>query len=118
MFKICKKCGQKWSDRRSFLNDTNIVLIGYQAHFEKLTLGFLLFNHSCKTTLSLNAGLFTDLYKGEVFKQRLTGSDDCQGYCLEEVNLAACFAKCECAYVRETIQIIKHWKDMNEEKLG
>ncbi len=118
MFKICKNCGQKWPDRRSFLNDTNIVLIGYQAHFEELTLGLLLFNHSCKTTLSLNAGLFTDLYKGTIFKQRVTGSGDCSWACLEEVNLSACSAKCECAYIRETIQIIKHWKNMNEGKAG
>ena len=108
MFKLCKKCGQQWSDRESFLNDKNITLVGYQVHFEELSLGLFLFNHSCKTTLSIKAGLFTDLYDGPVFTKKATGSKECGEFCLDQLDLSTCSAQCECAYVREIIQIIKH----------
>ena len=107
MFKLCKNCGQQWATREDFLNDTDIALVGYQAHFEELTLGLFLFNHICKTTLSLHAGEFTDLYDGPVFSEWKTGKEECPGYCLKVSSLDPCSAKCEGAYVRETMQIIK-----------
>ena len=77
-FKTCPKCGFVWSTREAFLDDTDLDLIGYQVNFEELALGYFLFNHSCKDTLSLPAGDFMDLYKGHVFKERATGSDQCR----------------------------------------
>ncbi len=107
MFKLCKNCGQQWATRDDFLNDTDISLIGYQAHFEELTLGLFLFNHICKTTLSLHAEKFTDLYDGPVFSEWKTGKEECPGYCLKTSSLDQCTAKCEGAYIRETMQIIR-----------
>lgn len=107
MFKLCKNCGQKWATREDFLNDTDIILVGYQAHFEELTLGLFLFNHICKTTLSLPAEEFTDLYNGPVFSEWKTGKEECPGHCLKSSSLDPCVTKCEGAYIRETIQIIK-----------
>ncbi len=106
-FKICSCCGFVWKSREDFLNDNNISIIGYQAHFQNLTAGLFLFNHSCHGTLSLKTGIFTDLYNGPVFQEKVTGSDDCPGYCLYENILDPCPAKCECAFVREIIQILK-----------
>lgn len=109
MFKHCNKCGRQWETRKSFLNDKEIVIVGYQVHFEELMLGLFLFNHGCKTTLSLSADLFIDLYDGPVFSERVIGTEKCPGFCLDQSNLSPCPASCECAYVRETMQIIKNW---------
>jgi len=107
VFKQCTSCGCKWDSRSSFLNDKNIILIGYQADFEDLTLGLFLFNHTCKTTLGLHAGLFINLFDGPVFTEKATGGEKCPGFCLKKDNLLPCPVKCECAFVREVLQIIK-----------
>jgi hypothetical protein len=108
-FKRCPTCGFEWDFRESFLRDSNIDIIGYQAHFEELTAGLFLFNHLCRTTFSIKADDFKDLYDGPIFTERATGSEECPGYCLHQHELRRCAAQCECAYVREIIQIIKDW---------
>ena len=52
---------------------------------------------------------FQDLYSGEIFVERATGSAQCPGHCLHQDNLLPCPARCECAYVREVMQIIRQW---------
>jgi hypothetical protein len=110
LFKECTVCDFKWNNRNDFLKDFDINIHGYQVHFEELTEGLFLFNHACGGTLALSAGEFRDLYDGPVFTERFTGSDECPGYCLHEDELQACPAQCECAYVREIIQVVKHWQ--------
>ena len=109
VFKKCFVCGFEWSSREDFLIDPAIEIIGYQVNFEELTLGLFLFNHSCRGTLSIPAGDFTDLYDGQVFSERATGSEECPGYCLVQNQLLPCQAQCECTYIREIIQFIKNW---------
>ena len=111
MFKLCPKCGQKWETRKEFLDDKDLKLIGYQVHFEELELGIFLFNHTCQTTLGIHANEFTDLYDGPFFTERATGSDQCSGYCLDQNSLMPCAAKCDSAYVREVMQVIRNWSD-------
>ena len=85
-------------------------MIGYQVNFDQLDLGFFLFNHlKCGTTLGISAGSFKDLYNGPVFSERLTGTEKCREYCLHEYQLDPCPATCECAYVREILQIVRKW---------
>lgn len=108
-FKKCSSCGQGWVTRENFFEDPALKLIGYQVNLDHLEEGYLLFNHSCGTTLSVIAGAFKDLYHGPIFSERLTNTDECPQYCLRKAELRACPAKCECAYVREIIQIIKNW---------
>ena len=115
VFKKCPACAFEWFSRDDLLKDTNIEIIGYQAHFEELTSGLFLFNHHiCKGTFTLPAGSFKDLYTGPVFSERATGEEACSGYCLHEDALNPCPAQCECAYVREIIQLIKHWPKESE----
>ena len=107
-FKKCPHCGQIWQSREEFLADKHIKIIGYQVNFQELELGLFLFNHfTCKTTMSLEAGQFTDLYEGPVIKLRNTGSESCPEYCLHKSELRSCPAECECAYVRDIIQTIQ-----------
>ena len=110
MFKQCTKCAFVWEDRHSFLSDPDINMVGYQVNFEDLELGFFLFNHlSCETTLAIHAVQFIDLYEGPIYVQSKTGSDECEEHCLQKNDLDPCAVPCECAYVREIIQIVKKW---------
>ena len=111
--KIFKKCScdkSPWFNRNEFLQDDNIVLIGYQANFCHLELGYFLFNHmTCQSTIAIPAGLFKDLHDGPVFTERLYGTEFCQGFCEDIKSLEPCENKCECAYVREVMQVIRNW---------
>ena len=106
-FKECNLCGYEWDSRDAFLDDENVALIGYQVNFEDLTLGILLFNHSCRGTLAITAEHFSDIYDGPIFRARATGSDQCPGFCLHQRSLKPCPAQCECAYIREIIKVIE-----------
>ena len=118
LFKKCPNCKFEWDSRDVFLNDTALVLIGYQTRFKNLTDGLFYFNHSCNGTLAVSVDEFTDLYKGPFFEERKTGTEDCPGYCLYKDNLDPCPSECECAYVREVMQIIKNWKKMKKNRPG
>ena len=106
-FKTCTMCEQIWKTRDDFVNDPDIDIVGYQVNFKELTTGLFLFNHSCGTTMAIPVKYFDDLYKGPVFSDRKTGSNQCPGHCLYGQDLEPCAAKCECAYVREIIQRLK-----------
>jgi hypothetical protein len=108
--KQCTCCGHVWRTRDAFLGDPQLELVGYQAEFDDLLLGLLLFNHlACGSTIAVPAELFGDLYEGPVYSQRATGTAECPGYCLRQSELMPCPAKCECAYVREILQIVRRW---------
>jgi len=107
MFKKCTLCHHIWATRQDFIADQDIEIIGYQANFKALEAGLLYFNHSCKSTLAIPVDLFADLYTGPIFEEQKTGTDNCPGYCLHKKALNHCLAECECAYVREIIQILK-----------
>ena len=109
MFKVCTKCATPWPTREDFLGDRGLKLVGYQANYKALEAGILLFNHTCRTTLALMAEDFKDLYNGPIFVERLTGGADCGGHCLHQDDLGPCPARCECAYVRHILQLIKAW---------
>jgi hypothetical protein len=109
MFKTCPKCGFKWLTRDQWLRDPALKLIGYQVNFKALKTGILLFNHTCRTTLALQALDFEDLYTGQIFIERATGSDECPGHCLHQDDLRPCPARCECAYIRHILQLIRNW---------
>ena len=106
-FKNCPFCDFVWESLGLFLKDPDVVLIGYQTRFKNLTDGLFYFNHSCKSSMVIPVDAFTGLYNGPVFKERKTGEEGCPGYCLYKDNLEPCPNECECAYVREVIQIIK-----------
>lgn len=106
-FKKCQLCLQVWPEREDFIQDDDVLLIGYQSNFKALDRGLFLFNHSCDNTLSIKAVEFVDLYDGPVFEERKTGSENCPGYCLHQNDLRGCPAQCNCAYVREILQLLE-----------
>ena len=108
VFKKFPLCGFEWDSCEEFLQDDSLKIIGYQANFIELMSGIFLFNHSCKTTLAIKAGDFADLYGGPIFKVKATGSEECPEFCLYQNELVPCPVECECAHVREIIQVIKN----------
>jgi len=110
ILKQCPCCSKSWIDRESLLNDPEIMLVGYQVNFDALQLGFFLFNHElCCTTLAIPVKHFLNLHSGPIYKERMTGEKECPGYCLYDEELDECPVKCECAYIRNLIQIIRQW---------
>ena len=109
MFKHCNQCKKTWDNYEEFLSDPNVQLIGYQVAFEELEAGLFLFNHSCTNTMALEAREFRHLYDGPIFKERATGTERCPEYCLHRFELDSCPIQCECAYVREVLQIVRGW---------
>lgn len=111
-FKKCPLCEYEWADRDEFLTDPELRLIGYQANLDDLKLGLLYFNHErpdCGTTLAIEAASVIDLYDGPVFQTRKHGSSHCPGHCLYFADLEPCPAECECAAIREVLQIVRAW---------
>ena len=108
MFSVCPNCNVSWQDRETFLDDKDVEIIGYQVHFKDLTAGLFMFNHACKGTFTVEVSAFEDLYNGPVFSERATGSESCPGHCLHKDMLEPCPAQCECAFVREIIQVLRH----------
>jgi hypothetical protein len=106
-FKRCPNCSFVWQNRTDFMADDNVTIIGYQVLYKSLKEGFFLFNHSCNGTFAVNVDSFVDLYDGPVFEENLAGTEACSGHCLHKQSLSPCPAKCECAFVREIIQILK-----------
>lgn len=106
-FKACRLCNKEWQTRWEFLSDPKIELLGYTVNFQVLSLSLFRLNHSCGNILVVEAGKFRDLYQGQIYRERKTGTKKCSGYCLHESNLDPCPAKCECAWVSEVISIIK-----------
>ncbi len=96
--------------RDDFLSDPEIKLLGYQVDFDELKLGIILFNHEvCFDTLGVRVADFADLQSGPVFREKKNGSEDCPGYCLHECNLSPCPVQCECAWVRDVLQLLSRW---------
>ena len=111
-FKTCPLCHYDWQDRKKFLSDPNISLVGYQVNFGDLRAGFFLFTHEipdCGTSMAIDAGKFTDMHDGPIFKERMEGTEACPGYCLHQTSLKPCPSHCECAYVLDVLQTVKKW---------
>lgn len=109
-FKQCPSCGERWETQDAFLKDLTLSLNGYKADFEELQYGMFFFTHQkpdCQSTMVIEVSEFMNLYTGEIYGERMTGEEDCPGYCVDTGQLSRCDALCECAFVREIIHIIK-----------
>lgn len=109
-FKQCPHCAEVWPDRPALLEDPDVELVGYQSWLPDSVVGMFLLNHiACGTTLAIDANEFTDLHDGPVYAERLAFTDSCSGLCQDWSQLDACPQKCECAFVREVLQIVRNW---------
>ena len=106
-FKKCGYCQESWASRAAFLADPAIELIGYQANSVIIEKGLFLFNHSCGDTLSIEVAAFVDLHQGPILRAEKADASLCPGYCQHPNELRACPVACECAYVRDLLQLLK-----------
>lgn len=109
-FKKCPGCFTAWHTREDFLADNTLELNGYKADFKELEYGLFFFTHKadgCYSTMALEVKDFQDLYNGTIYRERKTESEECPRYCLKEKQLSRCAARCECAFAREIINIIR-----------
>ena len=112
-FKQCPMCAITWHDRKHFLDDQTLELNGYQADLDKLEKGLFYFTHNieqCRSTMAIEAGQFYSLNPATPHTVRRTGGDDCPGFCLKKGALDKCPIECECAFVRDIIDIINNYK--------
>ncbi|MCP4177252.1 MAG: hypothetical protein GY756_05755 [bacterium] len=112
-FKKCPSCNYIWETRNKLLSDKNVELKGYQLSFSELKTGLIFFNHevhNCETTFSIKIETFKDLLPEDIFSNKFDKPETCPEYCLRKYDLTPCLEKCECAYVRNVLQIIKNWK--------
>lgn len=109
MFKQCNKCGHKWETRDDFLSDETIHVIGYQVFFENLKFGMFLLNHSCGTTIAIDAESLLDLHEGPIFSDRKPDGRECPGRCLNENIMSPCSPECKCSFISEIMQVIRDW---------
>ena len=115
-FKTCPKCSTRWKTRDDFLSDSTIELIGYQADLNNLGFGLLLFDHDapgCSTTTAVFVYQFFDLYAGPRHPEVKALLPGCPRHCIDENYLSRCDVVCECAFVREIIQIIREMNKPN-----
>lgn len=108
-FKTCPSCFQTWETMETFLSDPTLELNGYKPDFKELEYGMFFFTHKvepCFSTMTLMVDDFRSLYQGPVYKENKALSAECPRYCIDDKQLARCEALCECAFVREIMQII------------
>ena len=108
-FKTCTNCDATWTSLNTFLTDPTISLVGYMPTFDEPISGLFLFNHDCGTTLACKVGLFIHLYEGPIYSENKRGSDECPGYCQNKTDFSPCPVECNCAYVREMLQVLRKW---------
>ncbi len=108
-FKSCPCCDFAWNTRDAFLSDQRICLNGYQADFEELERGLLLFTHevsACGSTMALSIGDFVDMCDVPRHTECLHATGTCECRCDDVANLERCERPCQYAYPRELVQIV------------
>ena len=115
LFRTCPKCGFEWRSRDQFINDPNIMIIGYQLNYVEFVAGFFYFNHSCKDTFTIRANVFENLYNSPVFENWGVGSELFPEHCLRYKESESCPIKCECAFVKKIIQKFRKRVDLSPE---
>ncbi len=111
-FKTCPCCAATWLCRDDFLGDKALEMNGYAPDFDNLLEGLFFFTHhasGCFSTMTLKAKTFADLYTGQKYLEPKTDDDDCPRYCFDRQDLRRCEEFCECAYIREILEILRHY---------
>ncbi|HJO91829.1 MAG TPA: hypothetical protein QF753_00380 [Victivallales bacterium] len=111
-FKRCPNCDHIWNTRDELLSDNNVILKGYLLGFSELRASLIYFDHNehdCNSTFSLKIEYFKDLIPETTFTSKVIIPETCPEYCLRKYDLTPCVHNCECSYVRNVLEIIKHW---------
>ncbi|GMW01693.1 MAG: hypothetical protein AMXMBFR84_28300 [Candidatus Hydrogenedentota bacterium] len=106
---ICRGCNQVWLEREGLISDPAIALAGYQANFDNLESGRFVFTHECGASFSVCVKSFLTLCAEHVHTGYRLNGEACPGYCMHEHELDPCGAECECAYIRNVLDVVRKW---------
>lgn len=108
--KRCTLCGTVWASAWDLVWDEELRVEGYQASLDGVENGLILVTHTregCGTTLALPVSAVGELYLGPRYAEALTGTEECEGLCLDENRLDECGAPCSLAWVRTVLQYLR-----------
>ena len=120
-FKTCLLCNTSWYTVDDFIRDPEVDIIGYQPHPAKTGAGLFIFGHRhCNSSISVRLDALSELQVcltrdaesvyiiGPDMIQESCSTATCFENCLRKTDSANGNLQCECSYVREVMQIIKH----------
>jgi hypothetical protein len=110
-FLRCGSCGATWARWQDCLLDAELRLLGLQvvAHLPQANL--LVFEHRCRTTVSVLAQRLHPLLEADdAALPRLYGGDQCSQHCLTLDNLLGCDRRCANARYRRLAQLVAEIK--------
>lgn len=110
-FKTCTICAQRWQEMFDLIRDEDLYVNGYQASFNDACEGLFLFTHDvdgCGTTFGVHAGSLEELYKGPKHTIHMAFTEQCDGHCLYEDDLAPCSNECDMRWVRDILQVLRN----------
>jgi len=108
-FKTCPGCRTEWTAREDLLSDPEVTLIGFQVDMIRPRGGLFLFNHRCRDTFAIAAEEFLDLVDQPLVTGSLRGTPVCERHCLHRSDIGPCRQHCECTFVRDVPQVVRHW---------
>jgi len=111
-FKTCPLCNEQWLTREDFLSDPYLECRGYQVNLDMLHEGLFLFVHTkegCGTDMAININAFLGLHFGKKYFDRKAFTSACPGHCFDKDDINPCSEACECAFIRDLLQVIRKW---------
>ena len=111
VFKRCSTCDREWSTRDEFLHDPEVVLVGYQSTFTVTEPGLFLFNHSCDSTIAIDADAFADMYGEEIRQSCEAHLDNHPEYCCKGMTGEDEPKACICKFSRTIVDTLRTMMD-------
>jgi hypothetical protein len=110
VIKQCTTCSTQWLTLQQLVEDRNLKIEGYQACFGDADAGLIILTHktrTCGTTLVLPARVFRPLIAGCLPEAHMTLSTPCPRRCSRPRDFEACQVKCDMAWVREVLGLLR-----------
>ena len=115
-FKTCPTCAAQWEDRKQFLGDPCLKLLGYQSTFTMGQPGLFLFNHSCGSTIALEATTFEDIYDGDIYRHCEAHYSNHADYCCKADTGEKHVKTCVCQFATEMATTLQQIMNENTDK--
>ena len=109
-FKTCSMCREVWTTPEVFLRGLSLLPIGLIVDFENPYQSLFMFNHSCGTTLAIEASSFRDHFPLLV-GESLARTPGCPLHCVDIHDLESCNQPCRNAELREFLAAMRRARD-------
>jgi hypothetical protein len=115
-FQRCGSCGFAWDSWESFILDSRIRILGFQAIQDLPDANLLVFEHRCGSSVSILVKRLRHLVaepSADEGMPTLFDSETCHHFCSELENLEICDRPCANARDRQLIRLILQLKREN-----